>query len=58
MTTAEQASNAQEVSQAIHSIAQATEQSTAGCEEIAASSEELGAQASCLRDMMTRFKTS
>jgi methyl-accepting chemotaxis protein len=55
--TVQQASNAQEVSQAIQGVAQVTEQSAAGSEEMASSSEELGAQASALRDLVTRFTT-
>ena len=55
--TVEQASNAQEVSQAIQGVAEVTEQSAAGSEEMASSSEELGAQASALRDLVARFKT-
>ncbi len=55
--TIEQATNAQQVSEAIQGIAQVTEQSAAGSEEMASSSEELGAQASALRDLVSRFKT-
>jgi methyl-accepting chemotaxis protein len=54
--TVEQASNANEVSSAIQNIAQVTEQVAAGSEEMASSSEELGAQASGLRDLVSRFK--
>jgi methyl-accepting chemotaxis protein len=56
--TAEQAANAQEVSRAIQSVAQVTEQNAAGSEEMASSSEELGAQAGTLRDIVNRFKTA
>ena len=55
--TVEQASNAQQVSEAIQGIAQVTEQAAAGSEEMASSSEELGAQATALRDLVSRFKT-
>ncbi|NQU20521.1 MAG: methyl-accepting chemotaxis protein, partial [Candidatus Nealsonbacteria bacterium] len=55
--TIEQATNAQQVSEAIQGIAQVTEQSAAGSEEMASSSEELGAQATGLRDLVSRFKT-
>ena len=54
--TVEQAQNANEVSNAIQQISQVTEQSAAGSEEMASSSEELGAQASALRDLVSRFK--
>jgi methyl-accepting chemotaxis protein len=56
--TVEQATNAQQVSEAIQGIAQVTEQAAAGSEEMASSSEELGAQASGLRDLVSRFKTN
>ena len=55
--TVQQASNAQEVSQAIQGVAQVTEQSAAGSEEMASSSEELGAQAGSLQNLVGRFKT-
>ncbi len=55
--TVEQASNATQVGEAIQGIAQVTEQSAAGSEEMASSSEELGAQASALRDLVSRFRT-
>ena len=54
--TVEQSQNAQEVAAAIQQISQVTEQSAAGSEEMASSSEELGAQASALRDLVSRFK--
>lgn len=54
--TVEQAQSANEVSNAIQSVSQVTEQSAAGSEEMASSSEELGAQASALRDLVSRFK--
>jgi methyl-accepting chemotaxis protein len=52
----QQAANAEEVSKAIQGVAHVTEQSAAGSEEMASSSEELGAQASALRQLVTRFK--
>jgi methyl-accepting chemotaxis protein len=55
--TVQQAANAKEVSQAIQGIAEVTEQSAAGSEELASSSEELGAQATALRNLVSRFKT-
>ncbi len=55
--TVEQATNAQQVSEAIQGVAQVTEQAAAGSEEMASSSEELGAQAGTLRDLVARFKT-
>ncbi|MEN6497619.1 MAG: hypothetical protein ABFD16_25240, partial [Thermoguttaceae bacterium] len=56
--TIQQASNAQEVSTAIQSIAQITEQTAAGSEEMASSSQEVGAQVESLRDLVRRFRTS
>ena len=56
-TTVEQASNAAQVGEAIHGIAEVTEQTAAGSEEMASSSEELGAQASALRNLVAGFKT-
>lgn len=56
VATVEQATNAQQVSEAIQGVAQVTEQSAAGSEEMASSSEELGAQSSALRDLVARFK--
>ena len=55
---AEQATTAVEVSKAIQSISQVTEQSAAGSEEMASSSEELGAQATSLRELVSRFRVS
>ncbi len=55
--TVEQATNAEQVSEAIQGIAQVTEQAAAGSEEMASSSEELGAQATSLRELVARFKT-
>ena len=55
--TVEQATNAQQVSEAIQGVAHVTEQAAAGSEEMASSSEELGAQASALRELVARFKT-
>jgi methyl-accepting chemotaxis protein len=54
--TVQQAGNAEEVSRAIQGVAQVTEQSAAGSEEMASSSEELGAQASALRELVSRFR--
>lgn len=54
--TVEQAQQASELSNAIGQIAQVAEQSAAGSEEMASSSEELGAQASGLRDLVSRFE--
>ena len=54
--TVEQASNATQVGEAIQGIANVTEQAAAGSEEMASSSEELGAQASALRDLVSRFR--
>ena len=55
--TVEQATNAAQVAEAIQGIAQVTEQAAAGSEEMASSSEELGAQATAMREMVSRFKT-
>jgi methyl-accepting chemotaxis protein len=55
--TVQQAANADEVSKAIQGVAQVTEQTAAGSEEMASSSEELGAQASALQQIVSRFKT-
>ena len=55
--TVQQAANAHEVSQAIQGVAEVTDQTAAGSEEMASSSEELGAQAASLRDLVARFKT-
>ena len=54
--TVEQATNAQQVSEAIQGVAQVTEQAAAGSEEMASSSEELGAQASALRSLVAEFQ--
>lgn len=54
----EQSTSAVEVSKAIQQISQVTEQAAAGSEEMASSSEELGAQASALRELVSRFKVS
>ncbi len=56
--TIQQAANADEVSKAIQGVAQVTEQAAAGSEELASSSEELGAQASALQHIVSRFKTN
>ncbi len=55
--TVQQASNAEEVSKAVQGVAEVTEQSAAGSEQMASSSEELGAQATALKDLVSRFKT-
>ncbi len=55
--TVQQASNAEEVSKAIQGVSEVTEQSAAGSEEMASSSEELGAQATALKDLVSRFVT-
>ncbi|MBL8830266.1 MAG: HAMP domain-containing protein [Planctomycetaceae bacterium] len=54
--TLEQAETAAEVTRAIETVQQVSEQTAAGSEEMAASSEELGAQAASLRQLVTRFK--
>jgi len=54
--TVQQASNAQEVSQAVQGVSRVTEQSAAGSEEMASSSEQLGAQAGALRELVASFK--
>ncbi len=54
--TAQQATNAEEVSKAIQGVASVTEQTAAGSEQMASSSEELGAQATVLRELVSRFK--
>ena len=54
--TVEQAQNANEVANAIQQVSQVTEQSAAASEEMASSSEELGAQATTMRDLVSRFK--
>lgn len=56
--TQEQAAGAQEVAATIQNIAEVAEQNAAGSEELASSSEELAAQATTLRQMVSRFKTS
>jgi len=56
--TAEQASNATEVSRAIQNIAQVVEQSAASSEEMASGSDELGVRATALQEMVKRFKTA
>lgn len=54
--TVEQAQSANEVANAIQQVSRVTEQSAAGSEEMASSSEQLGAQASALRELVSRFK--
>jgi methyl-accepting chemotaxis protein len=56
--TVEQAANASEVSRAIQIVAQVTEQSAAGSEEMASSSEQLGAQSAALRELVGQFQIS
>ncbi len=55
-STETQAESAKEVQVAIRSVGKTTESNAAGAEEMAASAEELGAQASTLRDLVSRFK--
>ncbi len=55
--TVQQAANAGQVAEAIQGISQVTEQAAAGSEEMASSSEELGAQATALQELVSRFKT-
>ncbi len=54
--TAQQASNAGEVTEAIQGVAEVTEQAAASSEEMASSSEQLGAQSQALRDLVGRFQ--
>lgn len=54
--TVEQAQNANEVAGAIQQVSGVTEQSAAASEEMASSSEELGAQATMLRELVSRFR--
>ncbi|MFO1019793.1 MAG: methyl-accepting chemotaxis protein [Planctomycetales bacterium] len=55
-STEMQAQSAKEVQIAIRSVGKTTESNAAAAEEMAASAEELGAQASTLRDLVSRFK--
>ena len=55
--TLAQATTAQEVASGVQSIAQVTENAAAGSEEMASSSQQLGAQATVLRELTTRFRT-
>ncbi len=55
-STETQAESAQEVQSAIRSVGRTTEAAAAGSEELAASAEQLGAQASALRDLVSRFR--
>ncbi|NLE38540.1 MAG: methyl-accepting chemotaxis protein, partial [Pirellulaceae bacterium] len=55
--TIQQAGNAQEVSLSIRNVAEITEQSATGSEEMASSSKELGMRANELRDLVRHFKT-
>ena len=54
--TLEQATSAQQVSEAVVGVAQVSEQAAAGSEEMASSSEELGTQASVLRGLVAAFQ--
>lgn len=54
--TVEQAQNANEVAGAIQQVSNVTEQSAASSEEMASSSEELGAQATMLRELVSKFR--
>ncbi len=56
--TVQQAGNAQEVSLSIRNVAEITEQSATGSEEMASSSKELGMRANELRDLVRHFKTN
>ncbi len=56
-STVEQSASATGVSQAIQGVTEVTEQTAAGSEQMASSSQELGAQASVLRELVSRFKT-
>ena len=55
--TVQQAANSEEVAKAIQGISEITEQAAAGSEQMASSSEQLGAQATALRDLVSKFKT-
>jgi methyl-accepting chemotaxis protein len=55
-STVEQAQTAAEVNSGVQSIAEVTEQAAASSEEMASSSEELGAQATALRELVSRFR--
>ncbi|MEZ6129445.1 MAG: methyl-accepting chemotaxis protein [Planctomycetaceae bacterium] len=55
-STESQAISAGEVQAAIKSVSDTTESSAAGAEELAASAEQLGAQASVLQELVSRFK--
>ncbi|MCC7474209.1 MAG: PAS domain-containing protein [Pirellulales bacterium] len=52
----EQAQSAAEVSKAIQQVAHVAERSAAGSEEMASSSQELGAQATSLRELVSKFR--
>jgi methyl-accepting chemotaxis protein len=54
--TVEQSQNANEIANTIQQVSEVTEQTAAGSEEMASSSEELGAQATSMRDLVSRFK--
>jgi methyl-accepting chemotaxis protein len=55
-STQEQALIANEVASGVTSVTNVTDQLAAASEELASSSEELGAQATTLRDVVTRFR--
>ncbi|MFM7056553.1 MAG: methyl-accepting chemotaxis protein [Planctomycetota bacterium] len=55
-STETQTESAQEVQSSIRSVGRTTEAAAAGSEELAASAEQLGAQASALRDLVSRFR--
>jgi methyl-accepting chemotaxis protein len=55
-STETQTESAQEVQSAIRSVGRTTEAAAAGSEELAASAEQLGAQASALRHLVSRFR--
>jgi len=54
--TVRQASDTEEVTRSVQTIAEVVQQTAAGSEELASSSEELGAQANKLSDIVGRFK--
>ena len=56
--TVEQSQNARDVSSAIQTVSQTTEQAVASCEEMASSGEQLGAQSQGLLQMVSSFKTA
>ncbi len=54
--TVEQSQNANEIANTIQQVSAVTEQTAAGSEEMASSSEELGAQATSMRELVSKFK--